>query len=331
MTMAVALIATAVGFTACKKPIVVDTVSLDKTELMMFKNDTITLTVTILPDNAEDKSVKWSSSNATVAAVDQNGVVVALAGGTAVIMVTTNDGNKSASCNITVPIDSGTLAGSPIKWILLNEKTMILRGEGAMKDYTNLDQSKPWDNPNSKIKDIIVEEGVTAIGKYAFYRAMIETITVPTTVTSIGQGAFTEASELKQITFASDVGLQDINDYVFQSCWSLKTLKLPSTLRALRTAAFQYSGLETIEIPLQVTTIQQAAFGGCDSLKELTVNWANPVTCAMQNSTDIGNGVFKSISTAKLATIKLNVPAGSKTNYEAHDVWKYFNIVEKPN
>ena len=80
-------------------------VSLDKTELSLTVGDTETLTATVAPDNATDKTVTWTSSNSTVATVDQNGVVTAVARGTATITVTTADGGFTATCTVTVRPD----------------------------------------------------------------------------------------------------------------------------------------------------------------------------------------------------------------------------------
>ena len=76
-------------------------VSLDKTELSLTVGGTETLTATVAPDNATDKTVTWTSSNPSVATVE-NGVVTAVAPGTATITVTTQDNNYTASCTVTV-------------------------------------------------------------------------------------------------------------------------------------------------------------------------------------------------------------------------------------
>lgn len=60
------------------------------------------LTASVLPSNATDKSVSWSSSNPSVATVDANGLVTAVAPGSAIITVTTNDGTHTSTCNIDV-------------------------------------------------------------------------------------------------------------------------------------------------------------------------------------------------------------------------------------
>ena len=69
--------------------------------LTLGETETVTLIPTVLPDDATDKSVAWSSSNEAVATVT-DGVVTAVAAGTATITVTTTDGAKTATCAVTV-------------------------------------------------------------------------------------------------------------------------------------------------------------------------------------------------------------------------------------
>ena len=77
-------------------------VTLDKTSLSLEIDDSAKLTATVKPDNATNKNVTWSSSDASVASVDQKGNVKALKAGTTTITVTTKDGNYKATCTITV-------------------------------------------------------------------------------------------------------------------------------------------------------------------------------------------------------------------------------------
>jgi uncharacterized protein YjdB len=77
-------------------------VSINPTSANLQIGGSTDLTYTILPANATDKSVSWSSSNTAVANVNNNGHVTAVAAGTATITVTTTDGNKTASCTVTV-------------------------------------------------------------------------------------------------------------------------------------------------------------------------------------------------------------------------------------
>ncbi|MEE1365630.1 MAG: leucine-rich repeat protein [Muribaculaceae bacterium] len=84
-------------------PTLAETITLDKTEISLEATETATLVATILPNLTTDKSVEWSSSDESVAVVDENGVVTAISIGEAVITATTADGsNLSASCKVSV-------------------------------------------------------------------------------------------------------------------------------------------------------------------------------------------------------------------------------------
>lgn len=85
-----------------KKPTIpVTDVVLDKSSITLDVNGTAELAATVLPDDATDKTVSWTSSDPTVAKVE-NGVVTAVAPGTATITATTTDGGKTATCTVTV-------------------------------------------------------------------------------------------------------------------------------------------------------------------------------------------------------------------------------------
>ena len=89
-------------------------ITLDKTELALTVGDTQALAAKITPDNANNKNVSWSSDKPSVATVDENGKVTAVAAGTANITVKTVDGEKTAVCTVTVTAKSsgGSSSGS---------------------------------------------------------------------------------------------------------------------------------------------------------------------------------------------------------------------------
>jgi len=80
----------------------VDSVTLDKSSLEIKVEETYKLEATINPEGASNKNITYSSSNPEVAVVEQDGTVIGISQGTAVITVTTEDGNKTATCNVTV-------------------------------------------------------------------------------------------------------------------------------------------------------------------------------------------------------------------------------------
>lgn len=83
-----------------KRVIQVTSVTLNKTSLLLEKNQTETLTATVQPDDATDKTVTWSSSDATIASVDQDGKVTGLKKGE--VTITAKAGEKIATCMVSV-------------------------------------------------------------------------------------------------------------------------------------------------------------------------------------------------------------------------------------
>jgi len=81
----------------------VTSVSLDKTTLTLMEGDVTQLTATVLPGYATNKNVRWESTNTGVATVS-NGKVTAVKKGSAKIRVITEDGNKTAECDVTIKL-----------------------------------------------------------------------------------------------------------------------------------------------------------------------------------------------------------------------------------
>src|SRR5690606_37811279 len=87
----------------------VEEVSLDRETLQLNIGDAYQLTATITPSEAANKNLTWTSSDEGIAVVDHTGKVTAIAEGTAVITVTTEDGNKTAASVVTVSAPSETV------------------------------------------------------------------------------------------------------------------------------------------------------------------------------------------------------------------------------
>ena len=103
------------------------------------------------PANATNKAVTWSSDNISVATVDANGLVTAVAEGSATITVTTEDGNKTATCEVTVttatvPVTGVTL--DPTSLTLNVNQTATLTATITPNDATNQNVTWTSDNPS---------------------------------------------------------------------------------------------------------------------------------------------------------------------------------------
>jgi uncharacterized protein YjdB len=112
-----------------EEAILVTSVSLNNNALYLLVGEYETLTANLYPENADDTSVRWSSSNTSVATVDRNGVVTAVAPGMAVITVTTSDGSHSADSTVSVAdIDNDNL----LLWIGLGALAPLGTGTGVL-------------------------------------------------------------------------------------------------------------------------------------------------------------------------------------------------------
>ncbi len=98
------------AFTKLEKNLKIDVtgVSLNKSELTMEVGDETNLEATISPDNASNKTVIWESSDPDVASISDTGIITAKKEGTTTITVTTEDGNYSAECKVTVVAKKNT-------------------------------------------------------------------------------------------------------------------------------------------------------------------------------------------------------------------------------
>ena len=135
-------------------PVAVSGVTLDKTSGTLNEGETVTLTATVMPEDATDKTVTWASSNSNVATV-ANGVVTAVAPGTAVITATA--GNQSASYSLEVK--------APLKGITLNHSEMtVIKGQSAPltvtynPTYTTDAKDVTWTSSDATVAT--VENGV---------------------------------------------------------------------------------------------------------------------------------------------------------------------------
>ena len=112
---------------------------------------------------------------------------------------------------------------------------------------------------------------VTKIADGAFYRAWISTITIPQSVTSIGDYAFSE-SELKNIYFESNSLLTNIGSGAFSECTHLASIDIPEGVTSIGEAAFdRCESLSNVNIPGGVKNIYANTFYNCDELKILLI------------------------------------------------------------
>ena len=157
------------------KPVVkkVSKVKLTKKSVTLIKGRNTTIKAKVSPTNATNKKLKWTTSNAKVATVNQSGKITAKGKGTATIKVMALDGsNKYATCKVTVK--------QPVTSIKLNKKTVTLKAKGSAKQKTATlratvspknanNKAVKWTSSKSKIATVNSKGKVTAKKKGTCY------------------------------------------------------------------------------------------------------------------------------------------------------------------
>ena len=158
-----------------------------------------------------------------------------------------------------------------LTWKLDADGTLTISGTGAMKNYDSKKNRNPVYN-NSNVKTVVIEDGVTSIGNYAFtYCVSLTSITIPDSVTSIGYYAFFYCKSLTSITIPDSV--TSIGNYAFFYCRNLTSITIPDSVTSIGNDAFSNCrSLTSITIPDSVTSIGNDAFYGCSSLQTISLS-----------------------------------------------------------
>ena len=140
----------------------VSSISLNKKQLILYEGHTETLTATVLPNNATNKTLNWTSSNTSVATVDQNGKVTAKAVGSATITATATDGSDvSASCQVSVIIPVTSITLSQTSANIFQSGTLTLTATVSPNDATI--KTLNWTSTNTDVATVDQNGKVTAM------------------------------------------------------------------------------------------------------------------------------------------------------------------------
>lgn len=200
---------------------------------------------------------------------------------------------------------------------------------GYMTNYNQADQV-PWKSVRGQIEKVIIGEGVTGIGNYAFYGcSALRIVEIASTVTNIGNSAFQNCTSLESIDIPdnvtrignsafsgceqlSSISLPDnmvtIEDFAFESCKALTSFSFPTGVTNISWCVFNNcTGLTSFTIPVGVMSIGENAFGGCTGLKDITI----------PNSVEsIGNQAFQDCKSLDGVTIPNSVTSVGQSAFD---------------
>jgi len=171
--------------------------------------------------------------------------------------------------------------------------------------------------PDEKEEEkFVIPSSVIRIGNKAFYECdNLREIILPSSITSIGDGAFEECVNLQEITLPSSV--TSIGDRAFNSCWNLQKINVTKSNKVyktidgvlytkdLKTIICYPQGKENVKfvIPSGVTSVGDGAFSDCGNLQEITLP---------SNITSIGANVFVGCENLQ----RINIPAGTLEKFK---------------
>ncbi len=187
-------------------------------------------------------------------------------------------------------VDSGS-CGDNVTCTLDSDGLLTISGTGAMDSYSYYSDS-PW--ATKTVKTVVISEGVTSIGDYAFEGCTgLTSITIPDSVTSIGEDAFSGCTGLTSITIPDSV--TSIGDLAFFGCTGLESISVSGNNTVYHSSGNCLIKTETKELVLgcknsiiptngSVTSIGSRAFSGCTGLTSITIP---------DSVTSIGSSAFR--------------------------------------
>ena len=187
-------------------------------------------------------------------------------------------GGSMDGFSFTVGAITSADCGKNLTWNLDSSTgTLTISGTGSMY-YWSIGQSlvyqstPPWYDNRGSIKKIVIGDGVTGIGSYAFYGcSKAESVEIPGSVKKIANKAFAYCNALTSLTVPGD-GLEEIGEYAFENCNVLVSVSLPESVRTISDGAFfSCAALESVNLPSSLETLGKKAFYDCGSLKSIAV------------------------------------------------------------
>ena len=125
--------------------------------------------------------------------------------------------------------------GLNLTWHLTDNGVLTISGKGKMNDFLYSSHGGPWNH--LKIRRIIIGDGVTTIGEFAFYECYaLTSVTIPNSVATIRDCAFNSCIYLTSITIPNSV--TTIGEHAFEYCRSLTSVTIPNSVTEIGDGAF---------------------------------------------------------------------------------------------
>lgn len=158
-----------------------------------------------------------------------------------------------------------------LSWSYTKEdKTLRISGSGEMADFENAD-AVVWSAVRGSAEKVVLSEGITSIGNYAFYMmSALTEVSLPSTLETLGDYGFAFASALETVTLPE--GVSAVGKGAFEACGALRSIYLPAAVTELGERAFAYCySMQSVMITGLPQEIGSETFKNCIALESLTI------------------------------------------------------------
>ena len=194
-------------------------------------------------------------------------------------------------CSLRV-LAENSACGDNVTWTLENG-TLTISGSGDMYNFQA--SAKPWINARRAISSIVVTEGVTSIGEFAFSNCKnVTSVSLPGGLTRIGKMAFAGLDKLTELVIPG--GVTVIGELAFMECTQLRSIALPASLTEIASSAFSDCPSLT-EVNFQGTQAQWAGiriatqYGGNDALLNANLHFQENASGSERIGGEFGSGL----------------------------------------
>ena len=244
---------------------------------------------------------------------------------TTIIQLTNQVSELTAKVDeITGDVVSVGKCGDNINYVLYSDGKLILKGTGTMYDYASSIETSGNNSPfcdNDRIKSVVISEGITSIGEFAFsFCNNLKTATLPTSLKTIKRNGF----------------MPHIDEYiVHQNLYGLTEITIPPKVTEIAKYAFSGTAIKSVTIPSSVSTVGEMAFSECQKLE--TVRYSGKiisdrmfVRCIKlknftitKSTTEIVGGCFNYCENLMLITYEGTISEWNaitkRSNWDGHD------------
>lgn len=224
---------------------------------------------------------------------------------------------------------SGT-CGTNVTWSFDSETGVLtISGEGAIAGYQTV-SNVPWNTYKDSILYVVIEDGVTSVGQYAFTDlSKLTVVIIPESVTKIGSDAFSHCSSLTSIDIPDSVKL--IGSSAFYSCTSLTSIEIPDGVTEIGLTTFSNcTSLTSIVLPDSITKIGTGAFSYCTSLKSIYITdieaWLN-IKFDYMTASPLYNGADLYLNNEKVTDVVIPDSITSIGNYAFYNCKSLTSVI----